>query len=213
MPDFQFTDGQVDAITAPLRERQFGSKAISSYVNASASTITEWQRRFPVIESASLAEGRRRLKKIEQHVAALKHEWFNLPSDWRAPLLIDLIQYRDPLWPKECRAVSQSEWNASGDGIGVFLRAFQLSVTNQLDVGAGHSSRNTGRKVKLLKTLAETFYGCFGTIPTSTPGGAFMESVAAIADAIGEPLGKDAVGAGIKAFRKHREFMYGPDGT
>ena len=213
MPDFQFTDGQVAAITAPLRRRKFAAADIAEFIAVAAIEITEWHRRWPVLDADKLADGRRRLKEIKTHVAGLKYQLASLPSELRAALLIDLMQYRDPSWPDLGRAIGQDEWNRLGIEIDIFLGAFRLAASHQIDVGAKHNSRDTGRKVELLKGLAETFYGCFGKMPTKTPDGAFIEAVAAIAAAITEPLGKDAVASGIDAFIQEREFMYGPDET
>ena len=209
MTDFQFTEHQVAAISAPLRRRRFPAEEIAEFVAVAAIEINEWRRRWPRMDAADLAQQRRRLKEIEKHVAGLKYQLAALPSESRAALLIDLIQYRDPSWPEFGRAIGQDEWLRLSIETDLFLGALLAATGSQIEAGSRHNSRDTGRKVALVKPLAETFYGCFGKMPSGTHDGPFMEAVAAIGDAIGEPIGKDAVASGIKAFRTEREFMYG----
>ena len=201
MSDFKFTGGQVANLAAPLRLSRFSEADIKEFIAVAAIEIGEWRQRLPVVDAKALADGRRHMKRIEQHAAGLRYELAALHWLWREPLLCDVDVLFKPL--PEC-TVRPAD-------LDLLLDALLGAAGNQVDLGAKHNSRDTGRKVMLLKALAETFNGCFGKMPTTTPGGAFMEAVAAIGDAIGEPLGRDAVASGIKAFRKEREFFYGPD--
>lgn len=202
---FQFTAEQVAAISPALRRRKFPDHAIAEFVAVAASEIEDWRQRWPPVDAERLAEGRRRLKNLADHLDALRFELNTVDTAWKIPLWSRLSERTD-LLARPASESTQAAWKRTGQQVELMIEEMRRAVAAQRDAINTRNGRDNARRVDLVERLAWTFHGCFNKMPTTTPDGPFMEAVEAIGDALGERIGKDAVASGIAEWRAYREF-------
>jgi hypothetical protein len=186
---FKFSAAQRADIEAPLLRRGHDAARCRQYVKLAETEITEWQRRWPPVDAARLADNRRHLKQVEKHLTQLHYDLSALGEDWQVPLWARLH-------------------DRTGERMHLLLIDMRHVVSEQIEAGADLNSRMTMRKVELVKGLAASYRGLFDKMPTTTPSGAFMQIMTAVGAALGEPIGKDATATGLTEWRRDREFHF-----
>ena len=208
---FKFSDKARAHITDVMNAHKLDVEARVDFIGLSEFEVDRWQRSWPPIATDKLVEGRRRLKAIEGHLAKLQAELRLLPDEWRIPLWINMIQLADSLPPGvDGRGIAQYEWHQfNSQMLDMFLPSFQDVVANQIDHGKNSGSRDKARKNELIKQLAVAFVACFDRKPSATPKEPFIELVAAVGEAAGLTIGKDAVGTALKEVFKEKPWEFG----
>lgn len=211
-----FTPAQADAIRAPLLKSRLPPSAIEHFLEVAAIEAGDWRERWPPLEADQLRDGKRRLDDLRRHLDGLHYQLNTLDTAWKIPLWLRVQDRADSevqaeLLARPAQEGMQAGWHRTGRMVERLINDLRAAVAEQLDAIEAHNGRNNARKADLAERLAWTFHGAFGKAPATTPDGAFMGAGAAVAEALNETIGKDALAAGIKAWRDYRAFWFGPD--
>ena len=211
-PTFIFTPAHRDAIAAPSRQRGYPDPAIVEFLDIAAGHVADWQERWPPLDAEQLRAGKRRLDNIAKHLRELHYELNTIDTHWKIPLWAQLDEHLtghpvlNDLASK--KTSMQAAWRDTGNRLELHLEAFRRIVEEHVDnysLDYGRNGRNNAGKVDLLLNLAWAFHHCFATAPTTTKTGPFVAAAAAIGDAIDLPIGEDAIGSAVAAWRTGRD--------
>lgn len=192
---FQFTAKQIDAIRAPLAKR-FGLADVDKFIAVAEHEIDEWRGVWPGLDAKQLRPSRHHLGQLAKHLDGLRHELAALHPYVKAPL-----------W-RELGGSTPGEWRRKGAEFENAVTVMRMAVRRDMDSSKESNGRHNVSKRELVERLAWAYYGALGALPTVTPDGQFMEAVSAIADAIGEQIGKHTIAKALKAWRAEREFHF-----
>lgn len=207
---FAFTKEQRRFILAALNRKRLSDEIVNSFVIEIEREITYWQRGWPPLTSPDLVEGRRKMKSLEKHLAAISRELRCLPGEWKLILWNRLIEKYDDLPPNLDRGIGLEESKKFGLRVDEFIYDLWQAVYIEIEAGASARSRENASKYELVRNLARLFHWRFKREPTSTPASPFMRIIAIVSDALGLTIGKDAISTGLKEYRAHagyRDFV------
>ncbi len=201
MDPFTFTPAQIDAIRAPLLKHGFARLDIAHFIEWAGYSVAAWQAAWPLVDAAKGKADLARLKKISRLATDLHYEMNTLDNAWLQPVAARL-NLPDEL---SGRSGAHRLSNLISDLRGALDREL-LDYSEEY----GHNGRGNARKADLASRLAWDFSNAFDSAPTTTLSGPFMAAMAAIADAVGEPIGKATLASAVRGWRNQHKILYNP---